>query len=227
MTVLLILATFAVFLTIDYFYSRRRAVQPTTVPARQAQAAARVRPGLVAGFELPLNRRYHPGHTWAANEGMTRVRIGLDDFAAHLIGTVEKLSVPMRGRWVRQGQKLATLTRKGSEVELVAPIEGMVVDVNDAVLKDPQRALADPYGAGWLVDVDSPDAKTNFRNLLTGSLAKAWMQDAAARLASRLSATIGTAAMATAQDGGVAMPDLAKDLPEADWAKLAREFFLS
>jgi hypothetical protein len=58
-----------------------------------------------------------------------------------------------------------------------SPIEGTVTDVNEAVAFDPELARKDPYGEGWLVTVQSPNAKTNFRNLLGGALARWWMKN--------------------------------------------------
>jgi glycine cleavage system H lipoate-binding protein len=222
MTVLLILTTFVIFLTIDYFYGRKPVVQAAP-GARERAALAPLPPNIVAGFALPDHLRYHPGHAWALSESPKRMRLGLDDFAARLIGNMDRLSLPQRGRWVRQGQTLLTAYRDGSKAEIVSPMEGMVTDVNEAVVRDPSLALRDPYGEGWLVTVECPDAKTNFRNLLSGALARRWMEEAAARLFGRMPALAG----AVAQDGGIAVSDLTSHLPEHDWMDLTREFFLS
>lgn len=220
MTVLLILATFAIFLGIEYYLSQRRVAQPAVVAAAPAP---RLRPEIVAGFRLPENLRYHPGHTWALGESPQMVRIGLDDFAARLLGTAERIELPRRGQWVRQGQKVVTVQRDGAKAELVAPVEGMITEVNDALAANPALALADPYGDGWLVKLQSPDARLNFRNLLGGALARRWMEEAAQRLFGRMPQLAG----AVAQDGGVAVSDLTVHLPEARWEELTREFFLS
>ena len=223
MTVLLILATFVIFLTIDYFYGRRRAAQPAVAIGREPVARPRLLPTIVAGFELPENLRYHPGHTWALAESPRLMRVGFDDFAARLIGKMDRISLPQRGRWIRQGQTLLTVYRDGSKAEIVSPMEGIVADVNEHVLRDPALALRDPYGDGWLVTVESPDAKTNFRNLLGGAVARKWMEEAAACLFERMPALAG----AVAQDGGVAVSDLTSHLPDQNWTEWTREFFLT
>jgi glycine cleavage system H lipoate-binding protein len=178
---------------------------------------------VVAGFHLPENLRYHPGHTWALGESPNLVRIGLDDFAAKLLGPVNRINLPKRGQWIRQGQKIAAVYRNGGTTELVSPIEGMVTDVNDAVIADAESARRDPYGEGWLLAVQSPDASTNFRNLLSGGVARRWMEETALRLR----ALVPSAAGAVAQDGGMAVDDLAANLPDQEWARLTREFFLT
>jgi hypothetical protein len=106
---------------------------------------------------------------------------------------------------------------------MVSPIEGSVADINDSVAKNPELARKDPYGEGWLLTVQSPDAKTNFRNLLGGALARWWMEESAGRLQKRMPSMLG----ALAQDGGTAVDNLSGQIPDQDWAVLAKEFFLS
>lgn len=221
MTVLLVLATFVAFLLIDFLYSRKRAVVPVWEPAQRPVAPLPL-PNVVAGFQLPDHLRYHQGHTWALPESANLMRVGLDDFAARLIGKAERFALPERGRWVRQGQKLMTVFRGDARAEVVSPTEGIVVDVNDAVLRDPELAVKDPYGEGWLVTVQSPEPKTNLRNLFSGALARKWMEEAAVRLQQRMPALAG----AVAQDGGIAVRDLSAQMSERDWTTLTHEFFL-
>jgi glycine cleavage system H protein len=227
MTVILVLLTFVAFLVIDHFYSKRHAVQPILVQApqpaeREREVAPRLRPSLVAGFQVPDNVRYHPGHTWALSESPNLVRVGMDDFASKLLGKVEKVTLPQRGQWIRQGQKLLSIERNGVKVDMVSPIEGSVADINEALASNPELARKDPYGDGWLVTVQAPDSKTNFRNLLGGALARGWMEEAAARLQRQMPQLAG----ALAQDGGVVIDDLAAQVPEKDFAAMAHEFFL-
>lgn len=231
MTVLLVLFFFTTFLLIDHFHSRRAAVQPAlqVAPAKQAAAVAtaiapRLQPALVGGFAVPENFRYHPGHTWALSESPNLVRVGMDDFASKLTGKVEKITLPQRGQWIRQGQKMCTLYRDGCAVDMLSPIEGSVSDINQVLAADPKLALRDPYGEGWLVTVQSPDAKTSFRNLLGGAMARWWTEESASRLQQRMPLAM---AGALAQDGGVAVNDLSAQIPDQEWLPLAKEFFLS
>ena len=223
MTVIMVLLTFAIFLLVDYARGQKQLVkQPVAQSAREVEA--RVVPSMVAGFEVPENMRYHAGHTWALSESRDLVRVGMDDFASKLIGKIESIALPQRGRWVRQGQKIWTIFRDGKSVDMVSPIEGTVTDINEAVMKDPELARKDPYGDGWLLTVQAPDAKINFRNLLGGELARLWTESAALRLRKRMPIAMSAA---LAQDGGVAVDDLTAHLPDEDWATLTKEFFLS
>lgn len=211
MIALLVVLTFLAGILLDLYMTRHPIVViDDRVP--------RVVPPMVGGFAVAPNVSYHPGHTWALVESPELVRVGVDDLAAKVAGTIDSIDIPERGQWIRQGQRIIAMHRDGRELDLVSPIEGTVVDINDAVIKDPKIARNDPYGEGWLLKVNSPDAKTNLRNLLTGRVARRWMEEAAVALRNLTPATIG----ATAQDGGVAI-----ELPIEQLEKVQKELFLA
>jgi glycine cleavage system H lipoate-binding protein len=222
MTVLLVLITFVALVIADYVYSSKHVRLPLEVET--AARASGVRPAsVVSGFEVPAHLSFHPGHAWALRESANLVRVGLDDFAARLVGKIDRIALPRRGQWIRQGQRIWTIERDGRRADMVSPIEGIVTDINEAVVLDPERARLDPYREGWLVKVESPDAGTNFRNLLGGDVARRWMEEAASRLRGRTPVLAG----AVAQDGGVAVNDLTSALPGESWNALTGEFFLA
>ena len=222
MTVILMLVMFATFLTIDYL--RKGGVKDfEEAEAEAAPASSVFGRKYVAGFELAENRSYHQGHTWALEESPTLARVGLDDFGARLAGKVDAITLPKRGQWLRQGQKFATLQRSGKQVDLVSPVEGEVTAVNEKLLTDPAAANHDPYGQGWFVSVLSPDLQVSLRNLLSGSMARKWMVDAAEKLQMQLPAVAG----AVAQDGGLALHDITPQIPRVKWEEITCEFFLT
>ena len=223
MIALLVLLTFAVAILIDHLINR----QPIPITDSEArpvpQPRPRLIPSIVAGFRVPDNLRYHPGHTWAVAETPNLVRVGIDDLAAKLTAKADTVKLPQRGQWIRQGQKVIAMQSDGREVGLVSPIEGTVVDVNDQVARDLELARKDPYGDGWLLRVNAPDPTTNFRNLLGGNVARRWMDEAAARLRTLTAAP----AAAFAQDGGVVLDNVLDHLPEGELEKIEGEFFLT
>src|SRR5438552_10196801 len=223
MTVIMVLLTFAIFLLIDYVRGQKQVAKQPVLQTSTREGTSRVVPAMVAGFQVPENVRYHAGHTWALSESRELVRVGMDDFASKLVGKIERIALPQRGRWVRQGQKIWTIFRDGKSVDMISPIEGTVADINEAVLNDPDLARKDPYGEGWLVSVQAPDSKINFRNLMGGTLARLWTESSALKLQSRTPLAVG----ALAQDGGVAVDDISAHMPGEDWATLTKEFFLS
>jgi len=93
MTVILVLATFLVFIVLDYALNRRKAV--ATAPAWAPKAVPAMLGGdYVDGFLTPATVSYHSGHTWLVRERKNVVRIGADEFAAALVGKVENIELP-------------------------------------------------------------------------------------------------------------------------------------
>ena len=223
MVAALVLITFICFVVVDYVLQTRQARAVKAVAASAEPKEMSFPMNIVGGFKLPAGLSYHSGHAWAAKETRNVVRIGLDDFAARLLGKIEQLDVPARGRWLRQGEKGWTLTRGGHRFEMLSPIEGEVVDVNLEVLKDPSVIHKDPYGVGWLVAVNSPAADSNLKNLLRGRPAQRWMEESVATLHTHLSPSTGV----HLQDGGHAISDLLSVLPEERWEEVVRELFLT
>lgn len=221
MTVILVLATFLAFVVLDYFLSRRKAVQ--AVVAAERALAAEPQPVYVEGFLLPDHLRYHPGHAWLLPERKHLVRVGVDEFASALSGLLTKIELPKPGRWLRQGQKAWTLHRDGAQTEMVSPIEGEVVEVNPELAANPALLREDPYGRGWLMTVFVPDEDSTARNLIPQSLVRNWMREAVERLYARQPQLAG----AVAADGGRPAADVFAGLPDGDWVKLTGEFFLS
>lgn len=222
MTVILVLLTLLAFVLLDYLLSRRKLGQAVRTPATRPTPRA-PQPTYVEGFLLPDNLRYHPGHAWLLPERRRLVRVGVDEFAAALLGPIQKLELPKPGHWIRQGQKAWTFYRDGEKTEMVSPIEGEIVEINPDVLADPALLRNDPYGRGWLMTVFVPDEEGTARNLLPTGLVRNWMRDAVERLYARQPQLAG----GVAADGGRPANDLFAALPDASWRDLTREFFLS
>ena len=223
MVIVLVLFTFICFVAVDYFLHSRpqKSLEMAAPPPEPKQQFLPV--NVVGGFKLAPGASYHAGHTWAAKETRNIVRVGLDDFAVRLLGNFDHLDLPARGRWMRQGEKGWTVGRGNHRFEMLSPIEGEVVDVNQEVLNDPSVIHKDPYGVGWLVAVNSPAADSNLKNLLRGRLAQQWLEDSLETFRSHVSPSTGI----HLQDGGHAIPDLLSVLPEESWEKVVRELFLA
>jgi glycine cleavage system H protein len=221
MVVILVLATFLGFVIIDWAINRGKVLD--TVGAKQAVPAAVSQGDFVAGFHTPGNISYHPGHGWLARERKNVMRVGADEFAVALAGKLERVELPKRGQWLRQGQKFLTLFRNGESVEMVSPVEGEVLEVNTEIANNPSLLRQVPYGAGWLVSVHVPDEESVTRNLIPKSLVREWMRDTVERLYARQPAVAG----AFAADGGRPTQDLLAEIPGVNWKQTAQEFFLT
>lgn len=220
MTVILVLVTFSVFILLDWIIQRRKAPQLAAAPADTAPASD---PSYVEGFRVPERLSFHSGHSWALQERRNLVRVGMDEFAAALVGPVERVELPKPGQWIRQGQKAWSFLRDGEKTYMVSPTEGEVVEINPDVVAHPELLRQDPYGKGWLALVNVPDEESTARNLIPKGMVRSWMREAVGRLYARQPQLAG----AVAADGGLPTGDLLAELPDANWKQVTGEFFLT
>lgn len=222
MTVPLVLVTFLIFIVLDYALNRHKQVAVATV-AKPMPVPAAIGGDFVSGFHVPTNLAYHPGHSWMARERKNVARIGADEFAAALLGKIERVELPKPGTWVRQGQRILSFFRDGVKTEMVAPTEGEVMEVNPEILNNPAVIRQDPYGKGWLLTMHVPDEENTTRNMVPKRLIGQWMRDAVERLYAAQPALAG----AVAPDGGRPADDVFAELPQANWKELTGEYFLT
>ncbi len=220
MSILFVLLTFLLIISVRYF------IEPKGEPVLEAEIVTKPRPPLVKreyGFEIPQGYCFHLGHMWVTKEGTEDERVGVDKFAADLLGKIDHIDVCGADRWVRQGQKLITLTSDGTSVDLLSPVEGVVMAINNDVLREPSLVTNDPYQNGWIAMVKAPDYKVNQRNLIQGSMVAPWMQNSVSRLGAMLSA----ASPALAQDGGAPIGGLLLRLTPDMRRQVVKEFLLT
>jgi glycine cleavage system H lipoate-binding protein len=224
MVITFVLATFILLVAHDYYLQRRHArlLEMKTIAPEVREEAPAFSMNVVGGFKAPAHLAYHPSHTWAMKESRQVVRVGLDDFAARVVGQIDQMDLPARGRWLRQGERGWTIGRGTHRFQMLSPIEGEVIDINSEVLRNPSLAHQDPYGAGWLVAIQAPAMDGNMKNLLHGRLAQRWMEESVGALHTRLS----PGSEARLQDGGQAIGDVLSLVPESQWEKFVEEMLL-
>jgi glycine cleavage system H lipoate-binding protein len=245
MTLILAVLTFGVFIGIHYFseFMKNRMV-PEPVPdgpvlknafAREAATApsesmtgVAILPGAgeatarVEGYALPDSLFYHQGHAWVALQESGTAVIGIDDFACKLLGRPTSIQMPRVGETCRQGATAWSLARNGKVLDMLCPMDGKVVAINQRALDDPAIISREPYGNGWLMMVEPRELKRNLRNLISGGVARGWMEESATALRSMFSGQVGP----VYNDGGLPEDGLADDIDEAVWNELTSKVFL-
>jgi glycine cleavage system H lipoate-binding protein len=221
MSILFVLLTFIVVMTVNYLFFH----VPLQAPV---ETKITVRPKIPvmakeAGFSIPRGYSFHPGHTWVVREAGVNARVGIDKFAAELAGAIDRIEVVNRDRWIRQGQRLLTIHSGRESFDLLSPIEGVVMAVNEDVVKNPALAAQDPYKDGWIAILQSPDLGTNQKNLLQGPMVAPWMH----YNVSQLNAALAQMNPALAQDGGMPLNQVLQKLEPETRQKLIKDFFLN
>jgi glycine cleavage system H protein len=107
--------------------------------------------------EIPPDLHYTAEHEWVRRSGDDTVRVGITDFAQSALGDVVFVQLPDVGSEVTAGESFGEVESTKSVSDLYAPVSGKVTAVNSDLEGSPQLVNSDPYGAGWLLDVQVPD----------------------------------------------------------------------
>jgi glycine cleavage system H protein len=108
---------------------------------------------------VPEELRYSTEHEWARATG-ERVRVGITDYAQDALGDVVFVELPEVGKEVEAGALLGEVESTKSVSELYSPVSGRVVEVNGALADAPEKLNEDPYGEGWICEVEVNDPGT-------------------------------------------------------------------
>ncbi|HEX6823254.1 MAG TPA: glycine cleavage system protein H [Candidatus Sulfotelmatobacter sp.] len=165
------------------------------------------------GLNYGDDRYYHRGHTWVKPEEDGTVTVGLDELAAHLVGTPDSVSLPEAGEELELNQTAWRMKKNGREIEVRAPIEGTITGVGGAK-------------QGWYLkmrprlDIREP---ATLRHLLRRQEVHGWLSRELERLQLQLRAPNTAPALA---DGGVLLPNLMDIASEANWDAVLADTFL-
>jgi len=110
-------------------------------------------------MNVPQDLRYTSEHEWVrVLDGGARVRVGITDFAQDALGDVVYVDLPALGTEVAATEAVGELESTKSVSEMYAPVSGTIVAVNEALAEQPQLLNEDPYGDGWLCEIEVSDA---------------------------------------------------------------------
>ena len=104
-------------------------------------------------MNVPEELRYSSEHEWIRVDG-SRVRVGITDYAQDALGDIVFVALPSVGDALGAGAKMGEVESTKSVSEIYAPLEGTVVAVNDALSANPEKLNQDPYGEGWICELD-------------------------------------------------------------------------
>ena len=107
-------------------------------------------------MQVPQHLRYSNDHEWVSVDGTT-ARIGITDYAQDALGDVVYVQVPSVGGAVGSGDSFGEVESTKSVSDVYAPVSGTVVAVNDTLDGSPETLNADPYGNGWLCEIEMSD----------------------------------------------------------------------
>ncbi|MGM0424905.1 MAG: glycine cleavage system protein H [Thermodesulfobacteriota bacterium] len=174
----------------------------------------------VKGFSVPMDYYLHSGHTWVRIESGGYLRVGMDDFALKVLGRMDDLDLPLRGKEVGANRPAWGLARDQHQAHVLSPINGVIMEVNSKIRNKPDLANEDPYGDGWLFMIHSKTIKNQVKSLITDTGGVEWFNQEVGRLESMIEEVAGP----MAADGGLLQADVFGNLPQLGWDRLCKTF---
>ncbi len=107
-------------------------------------------------MNIPSELKYTKDHEWTKLDGDV-VTIGITDYAQGELGDVVFVELPAIGDVVSQDETFGTIEAVKAVADLLSPLSGEVVEINETLGDQPDIANSDPYGDGWLVKIKIPD----------------------------------------------------------------------
>ena len=106
---------------------------------------------------FPEDIKYHPEHMWVRIDDDGSAVVGITDFAQDQLGKVTYIDLPDQGDDVAAGEEMGAVESAKSVSDLISPVSGEVVEINEALLDDAAALNDDPYGQGWVLKVKLDD----------------------------------------------------------------------
>lgn len=103
---------------------------------------------------IPEHLRYTTRHEWVDVVSDTVIRVGITDFAQDSLGDIVYLTLPVLGEQVNAGETCGEVESTKSVSDIYAPLSGVVHEVNDVLDANPELVNTDPYGDGWMVEIE-------------------------------------------------------------------------
>jgi glycine cleavage system H protein len=108
--------------------------------------------------DVPDDLKYTAEHEWVrASAGSTTVRVGITDYAQEALGDVVYVSLPDVGAGVEKGAAVGEVESTKSVSDIYAPLTGTVSARNEKLDEHPELINSDPYGEGWILEIDLSD----------------------------------------------------------------------
>ena len=109
------------------------------------------------GIKIPSNFRYTETHEWAKKSNGKTVLIGITEYAVHELGDIVFLELPEIEQEIERGETFGTIESVKAVSDLVSPISGKIIQVNEGIQDAPEELADTAYDDGWLIEIEVDD----------------------------------------------------------------------
>ncbi len=122
---------------------------------------------IIKGYNMPDELYYHEEDSWARVDG-TKVTVGMTDFFQKEAGDIVFVDLPDEEDEVSQGEVCGKIQSRKWIGNLIAPLSGEIVEINEDLEDDTSLVNTDPYGKGWIIVIKSSDLDSELEDLIHG-----------------------------------------------------------
>ncbi|WP_028950152.1 glycine cleavage system protein GcvH [Sulfurihydrogenibium subterraneum] len=126
-------------------------------------------------YRIPEGLYYTKEHIWVKIDNDVAT-VGITDYGQHQLGDVVFVDLPELEREVEAGEVIASVESVKAVSEIYSPITGKIIAVNEDLANDPSVINSDPYGDGWIADIQMKDP-TEIEDLMTAEDYKAYLEE--------------------------------------------------
>lgn len=224
-TLLLILAVllvlvFSVDLIIRYTRKNKNKIQEVIPTVRKVLSET--------ALVIPKGLYFDKTHTWAFMEQNGVIKVGIDDFLQHVTGTITRVKMKKAGEIVKKGDVIMSVIRNGKQLNLYAPVSGVILEQNKSVEENSAIINSSPYSEGWIYRIEPSNWARENQLLFMAEKHKQFIITEFTRLRDFLAGSlIGDSAMyaqVILQDGGELMDAPLSDLDPEVWEDFQTKF---
>ncbi len=200
---------------------RRDRIQKQLKPRVHVMGPAEADRGFGEEFSIPGGVLVSTGHCWVSLAEDGTARIGLDDFAHKLLGTIDSIDFPNVGMNVKAGQPLFSVNQGHRRAQFNAPLSGKVVKINEDLDQDCAMLEEMPYGKNWICIIDGNDLDAELPLLKIGKSAVALFQEDI----DQFQASVQKANGREVSDPASLYIGAIEKMDDARWESTVKEFF--
>lgn len=194
---------------------------------REGHEAVDTRPG--PGItQAPGGYFMDRSHTWCFMERNGEVRIGIDYFLKHVAGEITRVQLKNPGDKIKKGEPVMSLIQHGKTMEILSPVSGVIIAVNEGLQRRGSAVNSDPYAEGWVYLVEPVDWMKEIVSFRQGKAYGQWIEAEVRRLKDFIAVHLRTLTPAVAepvfQEGGALSPGLLEQFGPEAWEEFQSGF---
>ncbi len=177
---------------------------------------------------IPGGLYFDKTHTWAFMDQNGSVKIGIDDFLQHITGPITRIEMKKQGDRIRKGEQLCSIIQKGKQLNIYAPVSGIIKAQNQGLIINSTLLNHAPYSDGWVYQIEPSNWLREIEFLSMADRYKTWLKGEFTRLKDFLafSLQVNTDGLlpVALQDGGVVKDNVLADFGPQVWEDFQMKF---